>query len=127
MYKRQHLSSDIFTDDDNEMLKPIPWRGLSDSGSFDNVLEYLVQSGRSVPHSLMMMIPEAWEHDANMEQYKKDFYAYHQNLMEPWDGPASMCFSDGIVVGATLDRNGLRPSRYSAVSYTHLDVYKRQV
>ena len=110
--KEDHLQSDIFTDEDNAMLKPIPWTGLSDSGSFDNVLEYLVQSGRSVPHTLMMMIPEAWEHDENMAQYKKDFYAYHQNLMEPWDGPASMCFSDGIVVGATLDRNGLRPSRY---------------
>ena len=120
--KEDHLSSDIFTDADNEMLKPIPWRGLSDSGSFDNVLEYLVQSGRSVPHSLMMMIPEAWEHDSNMEQYKKDFYAYHQNLMEPWDGPASMCFSDGIVVGATLDRNGLRPSRYSVTSDNELVV-----
>ncbi len=120
--KEDHLSSDIFSSADNEMLKPIPWQGLSDSGSFDNVLEYLVQSGRSVPHSLMMMIPEAWEHDANMEQYKKDFYAYHQNLMEPWDGPASMCFSDGIVVGATLDRNGLRPSRYSVTSDNELVV-----
>ncbi len=120
--KEDHLKSDIFTEDDNRMLKPIPWRGLSDSGGFDNVLEYLVQSGRSVPHALMMMIPEAWEHDVNMEQYKKDFYAYNQNLMEPWDGPASMCFSDGIVVGATLDRNGLRPSRYSVTSDNELVV-----
>ncbi len=120
--KEDHLESEIFSKLDNEMLKPIPWQGLSDSGSFDNVLEYLVQSGRSVPHSLMMMIPEAWEHDDNMEQYKKDFYAYHQNLMEPWDGPASMCFSDGIVVGATLDRNGLRPSRYSLTEQNELVV-----
>ncbi|MDZ4708694.1 MAG: glutamate synthase large subunit [Saprospiraceae bacterium] len=120
--KEDHLQSDIFSAEDNLMLKPIPWRGLSDSGSFDNVLEYLVQSGRSVPHSLMMMIPEAWEHDDNMAQYKKDFYAYHQNLMEPWDGPASMCFSDGIVVGATLDRNGLRPSRYSLTEDNELVV-----
>jgi len=120
--KEDHLQSDIFSAEDNLMLKPIPWRGLSDSGSFDNVLEYLVQSGRSVPHSLMMMIPEAWEHDDNMDQYKKDFYAYHQNLMEPWDGPASMCFSDGIVVGATLDRNGLRPSRYSLTEDNELVV-----
>ncbi|HNR08249.1 MAG TPA: glutamate synthase large subunit [Saprospiraceae bacterium] len=120
--KEDHLQSEIFTAEDNLMLKPIPWRGLSDSGSFDNVLEYLVQSGRSVPHSLMMMIPEAWEHDEQMAQYKKDFYAYHQNLMEPWDGPASMCFSDGIVVGATLDRNGLRPSRYSLTEDNELVV-----
>ena len=120
--KEDHLQSDIFSAEDNLMLKPIPWRGLSDSGSFDNVLEYLVQSGRSVPHSMMMMIPEAWEHDDNMAQYKKDFYAYHQNLMEPWDGPASMCFSDGIVVGATLDRNGLRPSRYSLTEDNELVV-----
>ncbi len=120
--KEDHLQSDIFSEQDNEMLKPIPWRGLSDSGSFDNVLEYLVQSGRSVPHSLMMMIPEAWEHDDQMLQIKKDFYAYHQNLMEPWDGPASMCFSDGIVVGATLDRNGLRPSRYCVTDDNELIV-----
>ncbi len=120
--KEDHLQSEIFSAEDNLMLKPIPWRGLSDSGSFDNVLEYLVQSGRSVPHSLMMMIPEAWEHDEQMVQYKKDFYAYHQNLMEPWDGPASMCFSDGIVVGATLDRNGLRPSRYSLTEDNELVV-----
>jgi len=120
--KEDHLKSDIFSAADNLMLKPIPWRGLSDSGSFDNVLEYLVQSGRSVPHSLMMMIPESWEHDENMAQYKKDFYAYHQNLMEPWDGPASICFSDGIVVGATLDRNGLRPSRYSLTEDNELVV-----
>ncbi|MEO5581399.1 MAG: glutamate synthase subunit alpha, partial [Saprospiraceae bacterium] len=73
--KEDHLQSDIFSEEDNMMLKPIPWQGLSDSGSFDNVLEYLVQSGRSVPHTLMMMIPEAWEHDDNMDQYKKDFYA----------------------------------------------------
>ncbi len=120
--KEDHLQSDIFSEQDNEILKPIPWQGLSDSGSFDNVLEYLVQSGRSVPHSLMMMIPEAWEHDDQMDQTKKDFYAYHQNLMEPWDGPASMCFSDGIVVGATLDRNGLRPSRYSVTDDNELVV-----
>lgn len=120
--KESQLESDIFSNEDNSMLKPIPWTGLSDSGSFDNVLEYLVQSGRSVPHSLMMMIPEAWEHDEHMAQFKKDFYAYNQNLMEPWDGPASMCFSDGIVVGATLDRNGLRPSRYCVTDDNELVV-----
>jgi glutamate synthase (NADPH/NADH) large chain len=106
------LASDHFDSNELEKLKPIIGRGLSDSGSFDNVLEFLVLSGRSMPHALMMMIPEAWEHDPHMEDYKKAFYEYHSNLMEPWDGPASIVFTDGILVGATLDRNGLRPSRY---------------
>ncbi len=95
-----------------EKLKPIIWHDLSDSGSFDNVLEFLVLSGRSLPHALMMMIPEAWEHDEDMSPEKKAFYEFHKTMMEPWDGPASICFTDGILVGATLDRNGLRPSRY---------------
>ena len=69
-------------------------------------------NGRSLPHALMMMIPEAWEHDEQMADYKKAFYEYHETMMEPWDGPAAICFTDGIVVGATLDRNGLRPLRY---------------
>lgn len=106
------LESDYFDEIEQEKLKPIIGGGLSDSGSFDNVLEFLVLSGRSMPHALMMMIPEAWEHDPHMADYKKAFYEYHSNLMEPWDGPASIVFTDGILVGATLDRNGLRPSRY---------------
>ncbi|MCB0686415.1 MAG: glutamate synthase subunit alpha, partial [Saprospiraceae bacterium] len=106
------LESEYFDEIELEKLKPIIGPSLSDSGSFDNVLEFLVLSGRSMPHALMMMIPEAWEHDPHMSQYKKDFYEYHSNLMEPWDGPASIAFTDGILVGATLDRNGLRPSRY---------------
>jgi glutamate synthase (NADPH/NADH) large chain len=106
------LHSAFFEDDELEKLKPICGRGLSDSGIFDNVLEFLHLAGRSLPHSLMMMIPEAWQHDPSMADYKRAFYEYHAMLMEPWDGPASICFTDGIVVGALLDRNGLRPSRY---------------
>jgi hypothetical protein len=83
-----------------------------DSGSFDNVLEFLLMSGRTLQESIMMMIPEAWQSDVNMPQEKRDFYEYHSSLMEPWDGPASIVFTDGHYIGAVLDRNGLRPSRY---------------
>ncbi|MCO6477113.1 MAG: glutamate synthase large subunit [Phaeodactylibacter sp.] len=110
--KEMLLKSTLFSDDELEKLKPICGDRLSDSGNFDNVLEFLVLSGFSLPHALMMMIPEAWQHDEQMEDYKKAFYEYHKTIMEPWDGPASICFTDGILVGATLDRNGLRPSRY---------------
>ena len=79
---------------------------------FDNVLELLVLTGRSLPHAVMMMIPEPWTGDATMSAEKKAFYEYHSCLMEPWDGPASIAFTDGIRIGAVLDRNGLRPSRY---------------
>ncbi len=84
----------------------------SDSAIFDNVLELLVLTGRSLPHSIMMMIPEPWSRHETMSEEKKAFYEYHSSLMEPWDGPASMVFTDGNGIGATLDRNGLRPSRY---------------
>ncbi|MFM8927356.1 MAG: glutamate synthase large subunit [Rhodoluna sp.] len=93
-------------------LKPIISSGASDSASFDEVLELLVLSGRSLPHALMMMIPEAWEKQTDMSKQLKDFYEYHSMLMEPWDGPAAVLFTDGDLVGATLDRNGLRPGRY---------------
>ncbi|RZV55702.1 MAG: glutamate synthase subunit alpha, partial [Flavobacteriaceae bacterium] len=106
------LESEYFNKIEQKKLKPIIGPNQSDSGAFDNVLEFLVLSGRSMPHALMMMIPEAWEMDEDMADYKRSFYEYHSNLMEPWDGPASICFTDGILVGATLDRNGLRPSRY---------------
>lgn len=85
---------------------------ISDSGNFDNVVDFLLRASRSIPHSIMMMIPEAWQNDPEMEDYKRAFYEYHDGIMEPWDGPASICFTDGTIVGATLDRNGLRPSRY---------------
>jgi len=84
----------------------------SDSGNFDNVVDFLLSASRSIPHTMMMMIPEAWQNNPDMSDSKRAFYEYHDALLEPWDGPASICFTDGTVVGATLDRNGLRPSRY---------------
>jgi glutamate synthase (NADPH/NADH) large chain len=93
-------------------LAPIITENMSDSASFDEVVELLVQSGRSLPHAVLMMIPEAWERSTNMTSERRDFYRYHAALMEPWDGPASVTFCDGKVVGAVLDRNGLRPARY---------------
>ncbi|MEM6317589.1 MAG: glutamate synthase large subunit [Bacteroidota bacterium] len=111
--KADLLESTLFSKEELEKLHPICGENLSDSGNFDNVLEFLVLGGRSIPHALMMMIPEAWQNDDDMPDYKKAFYEYHKTLMEPWDGPASICFTDGILVGATLDRNGLRPSRFT--------------
>src|SRR5665213_254851 len=93
-------------------LTPLVTSGLSDSASFDEVVELLVQAGRSLPHAVLMMIPEAWERSTFMSESRRDFYRYHAGLMEPWDGPASVTFCDGKVVGAVLDRNGLRPARY---------------
>ncbi len=86
--------------------------GLSDSATFDNVLEFLVMNGRSLPHAILMMIPEPWQNHESMSPERRAFYEYHASLMEPWDGPASIAFTDGTVIGAVLDRNGLRPSRY---------------
>ena len=91
---------------------PICTAGGSDSASFDEVLELLHLAGRSLPHAVLMMIPEAWENNPQMDSAKRAFYRYHASLMEPWDGPASVAFTDGTVIGALLDRNGLRPSRY---------------
>jgi glutamate synthase (NADPH/NADH) large chain len=85
---------------------------MSDSASFDEVLELLHLGGRSLPHALLMMIPEAWENNDRMETQRRDFYRFHSTMMEPWDGPADVCFTDGTVIGAVLDRNGLRPGRY---------------
>ncbi|MGC2324343.1 MAG: glutamate synthase large subunit [Terriglobales bacterium] len=103
------LASPLFRDDTKKLF-PIVQPGGSDSANFDNVLELLVQSGRSLPHAMAMMIPEAWSEHTSPE--KRDFYEYHASLMEPWDGPAAIAFTDGRVIGATLDRNGLRPARY---------------
>jgi len=85
---------------------------MSDSASFDEVVELLVHAGRSLPHAVLMMIPEAWERSTGMSPERRAFYRYHAGLMEPWDGPASVTFCDGTVAGAVLDRNGLRPARY---------------
>ena len=97
---------------DLEKAFPICTVGGSDSASFDEVLELLHLSGRSLPHAMLMMIPEAWENSTTMSATKRAFYQYHGSLIEPWDGPASVAFTDGTVIGAVLDRNGLRPSRY---------------
>jgi glutamate synthase (NADPH/NADH) large chain len=94
-------------------LLPVIEPGKSDSASFDNVLEFLILTGRSLPHAIMMLIPEAWNEKNPIIQELKDFYEYHACIMEPWDGPASIVFCDGRYVGGTLDRNGLRPSRYT--------------
>ena len=98
--------------DDMAKISPVIEELGSDSANFDNGLELLVQTGRSLPHAVMMMIPEAWQKHEGMSDEKKAFYEYHACLMEPWDGPASVAFTDGRVIGAILDRNGLRPSRY---------------
>ncbi|MEY2995562.1 MAG: glutamate synthase large subunit, partial [Actinomycetota bacterium] len=95
-----------------ERAFPICTPGGSDSASFDEVLELLHLGGRSLPHAVLMMIPEAWENHETMDADKRAFYRFHSSLMEPWDGPASVAFTDGTVIGAVLDRNGLRPSRY---------------
>jgi glutamate synthase (NADPH/NADH) large chain len=105
------LSSDVIPGD-LERLFPICTPDASDSASFDEVVELLHLGGRSLPHAMLMMIPEAWENNDEMEQRRKDFYAFHSCLMEPWDGPAGVVFTDGTQVGAVLDRNGLRPGRF---------------
>src|SRR5574341_2025420 len=97
---------------DLEKILPIVLEGGSDSAIFDNVLEFIVMAGRPLPHAVLMMIPEAWSGHESMSKERRAFYEYHSCLMEPWDGPASIAFTDGTVIGAVLDRNGLRPSRY---------------
>ena len=98
--------------DDLSKLYPIVYAGQSDTATFDNCLELLVMSGYSLAHAMMMMIPEAWEQHAHMDPARRAFYEYHAAMMEPWDGPAAVAFTDGKQIGATLDRNGLRPARY---------------
>ncbi len=105
------LSSDVIPGD-LERLFPICTPGYSDSASFDEVVELLHLAGRSLPHAIQMLIPEAWENNPQMDKQLRDFYAFHACLMEPWDGPAAVVFTDGTQVGAVLDRNGLRPGRY---------------
>jgi glutamate synthase (NADPH/NADH) large chain/glutamate synthase (ferredoxin) len=109
--RESQLASELFGDDLHKVL-PVVRPGGSDSATFDNVLELLVLAGRSVPHAVMMMIPEAYEGREDLPDHVKGFYAFHSCLMEPWDGPAAVAFTDGRVIGATLDRNGLRPGRW---------------
>ncbi len=105
------VQSELFGEDLNKVF-PVVEPDCSDSGNFDNVLEFLIMTGRILPEAAMMMIPEAWENHESMSADKRAFYEYHSSLMEPWDGPASIAFTDGRFIGAVLDRNGLRPSRY---------------
>lgn len=110
------LSSPYFTEEEMQILLPVVDRGQSDSACLDNVVELLLHSGRSLPHVMLMLVPEAWDGNTQMDPLKKAFYEYHATLMEPWDGPAALCFTDGKIIGATLDRNGLRPLRFAVTS-----------
>jgi len=110
--RESQFSSDLYGEDVKK-LAPIMSQGASDTASFDNALELLLMTGRSLSHSMLMMIPEAWEQHESMSQEKKDFYEYHSCLMEPWDGPAMMVAANGREICAVLDRNGLRPFRYT--------------
>ena len=112
MHARQSMfESDAFGKDIKKIFPIINPSG-SDSAMFDNCLELLVLAGRPLAHAMMMMIPEPWANHESMSDERKAFYEYHSCLMEPWDGPASVAFTDGVQIGACLDRNGLRPSRY---------------
>lgn len=112
MYARQGVVKSKLFGKNLEKLFPLIEPDCSDSGSFDNVLEFMLMNGRTLQEALLLMIPEAWQNDEEMSQAKKDFYEYNSTIMEPWDGPASVAFTDGKYIGAVLDRNGLRPSRY---------------
>ncbi|WP_298014605.1 glutamate synthase-related protein [uncultured Castellaniella sp.] len=109
---REGVMSSAVLGEDLGKLYPIVYEGQSDTATFDNCLELLVMSGYSLAHAMMIMIPEAWEQHADMDESRRAFYEYHAAMMEPWDGPAAVTFTDGRQIGATLDRNGLRPARY---------------
>lgn len=112
MAARQMVMESPYYGKDLKRMLPIIMEGQSDSATFDTVAELLYMGGRTLPHAIMMMIPEAWSKNPDISLEKKAFYEYHATLMEPWDGPAAIVFSDGNIIGATLDRNGLRPARY---------------
>ena len=112
MNARQSVLRSPLFNDEIDQLYPVIVPGGSDSASIDNAVEFLYQAGRSLPHVMAMLIPEAWAGNPDMDEDKRAFYEYHASLMEPWDGPAAIAFTDGRVIGATLDRNGLRPGRY---------------
>jgi glutamate synthase (NADPH/NADH) large chain len=116
MSAREALLKSDFFKGAIEDFKPIIRTGGSDSAALDNVVDFLLASGRSLPHVMMMLVPEAWALDNEMSEEKKGFYEYHGCLVEPWDGPAALCFTDGQLIGATLDRNGLRPAKWVQTS-----------
>lgn len=118
--KEALFESEYFTKEEIEMILPVCNPDHSDSRNLDSIVEFLVMGGRSLPHVMMMLIPEAWQENDAMDDTRRAFYEYHASLMEPWDGPASVCFTDGKLVGATLDRNGLRPSRYLLTDDDHV-------
>ncbi|MHA1165372.1 MAG: glutamate synthase subunit alpha, partial [Alphaproteobacteria bacterium] len=113
--RQASVSSPLFGDNISK-LWPISYEGQSDTACFDNALEFLVRGGYSLAHAAMMLIPEAWAGNPLMDEKRRAFYEYHAALMEPWDGPAGVAFTDGLQIGATLDRNGLRPARYFVTS-----------
>ena len=112
MYARQATTTSKLFGDEIGKIWPISYEGQSDTACFDNALEFLLRGGYSLPHAVMTLIPEAWAGNKVMDDERKAFYEYHAAIMEPWDGPAAVCFTDGRQIGATLDRNGLRPARY---------------
>jgi len=111
--KERLLQSTLFTSEEIKKLLPVCNADFSDSANLDELVELLVMGGRSLPHAMMMLIPETWQYNGSMDEKTKAFYKYSASIMEPWDGPAALCFTDGEVIGATLDRNGLRPCRYT--------------
>ncbi len=113
--RQGRLKSDLFGEDMPKLF-PIVYEHQSDSACLDNALEFLVLGGRSLPHAMMMLIPEPWVGNPHMDLDRRGFYEYHAAMMEPWDGPAAVCFTDGKLIGATLDRNGLRPCRYQVMT-----------
>ena len=117
--REDRFESDVFKDDLKKILPVIDREG-SDSAMFDNTLEFLVMNGRSLPETVMMLIPEPWSKNKEMDKKKRDFYEYQSTLMEPWDGPAAIVFTDGDIMGASLDRNGLRPARYYVTNDDYL-------
>lgn len=114
--KEALMASTLFTEDELDKLLPICDMAWSDSANLDELIELLVMGGRSLPHAMMMLVPEAWQYNNQMDDKIKSFYKYSASIMEPWDGPAALCFTDGTLIGATLDRNGLRPCRYTITS-----------
>ena len=112
MNARARISDSIFFSDEFKDINPLIFEGVSDSAAFDNALEYLVIGGFDIEEAMMLLIPEAWEKNKHHSKQVNSYFNYHSNFIEPWDGPAAMCFTDGKKIGAILDRNGLRPSRY---------------